>query len=232
MHPRSDPLLGGGQEVGSINVTTLTFTRMRDILMHPSLKTMSVVLLQEVRLASTKPPWLIRLCAKHGWGIAVAEHTLLDATGKRLAPGGTAVIWRREVGRVTVLRNKELGHSVIGLMTANSLYVSAYGPQRGDAKWFEDLLDWIQSFGRDAVLAGDLNWKKHYEKILSPGWLEGQLGEPTTTAGTHPSRCLAWGPSEPKAPVQPKVDFVAGIPHHGLVTYTCQTNEVRRQLQR
>ena len=128
-------------------------------------------------------------------------------------------MWRKTIGKVKVIRGKFLNHRGVAVKTSFTTVVSAYGPQKGDSLWLTKVLDWSQSLGEDVILLGDLNWYSRYRGLLGPAWHLAETGPPTTTAGTSPTRAIRWtaGPGEP--PVLKTVDFVHGVPPHGLCKY-------------
>ena len=74
-------MLGGGHsqadakqfKVATINVTALKAKRQEDILAHKELQDAEVLLVQEVRLHSSKPSWVRNIALKLGWRVLCSE---------------------------------------------------------------------------------------------------------------------------------------------------------------
>ena len=93
---------------------------------------------QKIRLRTSRPRWLTKLASEVGWGIACSEAPpLLKSDSVRQC--GLAILWRRTLGIVNVVRTSTLTHRAIAVKTAEVTYVSAYDPI-----WFDNY--WIEAF--------------------------------------------------------------------------------------
>ncbi|CAK0871571.1 unnamed protein product, partial [Prorocentrum cordatum] len=226
-----DQMAAEAVKVASINVTSLTRATAEAIFRHPQLESVTVMAWSGLRLAVQRPPWLIKLAAQFGWGVACSDPPPTDVRGST-TQGGTAILWRRSAGKITVYRSSSLGHRAVAIRTANAAYVSGYGPAQGDAAWLVRAMGWTQDLADTSVLFGDLNWKPGYCREACAGWQAATPCGPTTTAGSTPSRLLVWGGDPEHEPSHLSNTFVEGIPYHSLSIFTLTVEEQHRQLYR
>eukprot|EP00969_Alexandrium_andersonii_P363053 15461099-Alexandrium_andersonii.AAC.1 len=112
------------------------------------------------------------------------------AVGGRTSNGGTAVAWKRTLGRCCTLLDDRLAHRAITLKLDGFSCTSVYGPQRVDCQWLDATLEHAAGGNGKAILFGDFNWKQSYGDLL-PGDVVLHSTPPTTTKDTFPTRLLA-----------------------------------------
>ena len=242
MH-HSDPLLGGHAQafvnVASVNLTVATKARAEVILRSKALESAQIMSWQELRLGTAKPPWLISLAREYGWGIACSDPPpKCNGQSAAIRQGGTAILWRRTVGKIHVVRapSQLHTHRAIAIKTQQAAFVAVYGPAQGSYDWFVKALSWSQSLHSEALVFGDLNWRPTYFKALTAGWTVAPSIKPTTTVGTHPTKCLLWSEGSSnlffeRSATTRQIDtvFLPGIPYHGLSSYSAQILVTERQ---
>ena len=215
-------------QVATINVTALTKARLKLILENIG-DDVGVVCLQEIRASEIRPRWILRTANEYGWATA-CSHPPPFCGGTHRKPtirqGGCAILWRRSVGRVTILRDQKLRDRMVGLRTSDCTIISMYGHQWFDRQWMTEALDSVKqtsSLGHPTYVCGDLNLKNAYNSLLTLGWKIDQApdGAPpvTTAASTSPTRALFWGSPNATGPVFMRSQLLPGIPHHCLVWY-------------
>eukprot|EP00959_Pyramimonas_sp_CCMP1952_P386121 8092535-Pyramimonas_sp.AAC.1 len=66
-----------------------------------------------------RPRWLINFCARRGWGAACSKP---PPPGARVATtqGGCAILWRRAMGKISVIRDDKLDHRMVGIRTTKA----------------------------------------------------------------------------------------------------------------
>ena len=206
-----------------MSVTALTADRLRTVLQACDRLQVDVLALQETRHHDPKLGWARGFGARMGWLSAFSEAPARMASGAT-CPGGTAVYWRRSLGKATAYRGPT--HRSLVVKWPTFAVASAYGPQVVDLEWFDGLMQWPRAFQCPTFALGDFNWKNAYETYIHyPCVLIDQT--PTTSVGTRPTRMIA-------APGTECVDviFPPGIPHHGLITYAADVEVPPRQLTR
>ena len=209
--------------MATVNVTALTADRLRTVLQACERLQVDVLALQETRHHDPKLGWARGLGARMGWHSAFSEAPARMASGAT-GPGGTAVYWRRSLGKATAYRGPT--HRSLVVKWPTFAVASAYGPQVAELDWFDGLMQWLRTFQCPTYALGDFNWKNAYENYIHyPCVLIEQPA--TTSVGTRPTRMIA-------APGTKCVDviFPPGIPHHGLITYAADVEVPPRQLTR
>ena len=110
----------------AINETVINKARAKASFSLPEVVRATMMAWQENRLGTSCPRWLIGLARQYGWGVACFQLPPADTRG-RLANGGTAILWKLDVGKVKVVRSTELGHRVVAVKTGIATFVSCYG---------------------------------------------------------------------------------------------------------
>ena len=82
----------------SVNVTLFTRARLRSVLRLASEHQAGVLALQETRHPDNGFRWAGAIAATEGWWVQWSLDTSIDRRGVR-RQGGTALLWRRELGR-------------------------------------------------------------------------------------------------------------------------------------
>ena len=210
----------------SINCTVLTRARLEAILSHACSEDAACILLQETRHHATVVPWASGLAAKQGWCIHFSEPPPLDGM-KRRCHGGTAVLWRRnsDLGKaapVAVEGSHNMRHRLAAVSFKNFVITSVYGPAHGaNTAWFAGLFPFCTRLGKsNSFLIGDFNYKPCYDPFVPNSWTANEP-EPTTQAGSAPSRALATNAIAQMCAVP-----LPGIPHHFAVTYSANIPDV------
>ena len=220
--------------VCSVNVTALTRARLEAVLKTHAVSSAQFIVLQETRHANLKPKWAEKLAEAYGFGIAFSkppDRGHIGRGGWGIMHGGTAVAWRRGVGRVSIHRAEN--HRGVAVKTRVVTVASAYGPAQGpDIAWFDSSQAWLNQVagieGNIIIWAGDFSWKKAYETLTAGDWCAAPAMVTTTTAGTHPSRCLTRGTT---AECTDAV-AVASVSYHKLLTYEVKTEIDVKQMKR
>lgn len=212
----------------SINVTNATKAKAIAILEHPEAQDADAIALQEIRLDVIKPAWLIGLTQKMGWGVACSSPPPRNTVGTT-RQGGTAILWKRSLGRVTIARGP--CHRSIAAKFANVCFFSIYGhAQKYDAKWCDDFVDWqrVVAAGVPSVMIGDWNWKPQYMRHFNDSANLAEANKATTSADSKPTRCVVEFGSATELSASP----VEGIKQHYLVAYSVDLKVPTRQLTR
>ncbi|CAK0879153.1 unnamed protein product, partial [Prorocentrum cordatum] len=122
-------------QVATLNVTALRKDRSGTILGHQALKHVDVLLLQEVRLASSTPGWVISTALRYGWRAACSTPPNRNAKGV-LMQGGAAIFWKPSLGQAAVRRGS---HRYVAIRVACGTFVSAHGPAScASVPWMEE----------------------------------------------------------------------------------------------
>lgn len=162
--------------------------------------------MQETRHSGDRVAWATRCAADRGWRIRFSTPPQ--------GHGGTAIAWRRALGRSSADDPPAAGHRSVTQRWAGLTVTSAYGPASGtDVAWFTAVTDPVARAADAACVLGDLNWKRPYDdhaRVLTTA-----SPQPTTAAGTSPTRMLANRPTRHVTTVP-----LPGIPFHHLVVYS------------
>ena len=168
---------GPSLRVLTLNVTVLTIARLNAVLGKAAEEQADVVTLQETKHPRHGFRWATTILAEAGWKIQWSDPPGSTVTGGRRAAGGTAILWRRELGRgdaIKSLARTELQHRSCGRAWGALQIWSAYGdPNRPDLEWFGALLASAQTGIAQqhvAILIGDFNWKTAYDRSLCAQW--------------------------------------------------------------
>jgi hypothetical protein len=198
----------------SVNVTALTKARLLEIVREGACRLVDVILLQETRHGNTGMQWAEKAIRKYGWCIAFSDSSLCEG---RLVPGGTAIVWRIELGKSTALHQD--GHRAVGRVFRDFAVNSVYGPagNAADDEWMAQIVRNTEASGKDNVFAGgDYNWKPSYTDVLPADWIS-PATPPTVISGlAAPTRLCGRGARAEVNEAFP----VTGVPHHKAVIYT------------
>ena len=157
----------------TLNVTVLTMSRLYAVLGKAAEEHAGVVNLQETKHPRHGFRWATKILTEAGWKIQWSDPPGSTATVGRRAAGGTAILWRRELGRGDAI--KSLASSVSqhrsggGAWGALQIWSANGDPNRPDLQWFGALLASAQNSiaqQHAAVLIGGFNWKPAYDKSL------------------------------------------------------------------
>ena len=172
-------------------------------------------MLQETRHHDANVFWARSLAARLGWLSTFSAVPPKNSAGF-IGCGGTAILWRRGLGRATVCRSAPLdSHRCIAIRWAGFAVASVYGPQIAAVEWVDTLWQCLAGFGCPVYAGGDYNWKAPYARALPSQACA--VNQPSTTIdGTTPVRLIAFDNAECKCE---DVLFLPGIPRHGLVTW-------------
>jgi hypothetical protein len=200
-----------------MNVTQLTADRLRTVLDHALAHAVDVVALQETRHHDPPLPWAQNIAKGYQWNIRFSTPSPPDRLG-RTTQGGTAILWRRTLGRCSPGENAS-GHAHQLQRTTTMHWphfslTSAYGPAyRPDKDWLHNALEPHHDRPTHQVFLGDLNWAPAYQSVVPKGWhTTSDAG--TTVANTAPTLCFATTPVHLHAVIP-----APGIPHHFMVVY-------------
>ena len=203
--------------VATVNVTQLTADRLHTIMRHASAEQVDVVALQETRHHGTPLPWANKIAKEFGWNATFSNPPPTDRLG-RVVQGGTAVLWRRTLGRCSPKRTA--GHTLDephrqATMGWSTFSVSSvYGPSRTPSPdWFRAAFQAHHCREKPQIVVGDFNWATVYEHIAPRDWHMADAVA-TTVAETAISRCFATTPVRVHS-----VTSLPGIPHHRCVVY-------------
>jgi exonuclease III len=107
-----------------------------------------VIVIQELRASTDKPRWLLKLARSSGYGVVCSHPTDKKSTrGQR--EGGTAILWKRTLGRTTTFKGTD--DRLVGIRLKNCTIVNGYGPGsdrardnegRQSLEWFKHALQW------------------------------------------------------------------------------------------
>eukprot|EP00972_Heterocapsa_arctica_P037257 5483569-Heterocapsa_arctica.AAC.1 len=89
--------------MATVNVTVLTADRLKTVLQACDRLQVDVLAFQETRHHDPQLGWARGLGARMGWLSAFSEAPGRMASGAT-APGGTAIFWRRSLGKATTYR--------------------------------------------------------------------------------------------------------------------------------
>jgi hypothetical protein len=205
-------------KVLSINVTALTKRRLLDVLAEAEAEDVSVIALQETRHPQEGFPFVGPLLAKHHcrWRVQWSEGTPADEHGRR-GCGGTALLWRDEMGRGRPLDTKSHRTCIRSWNAVN--IASAYGDvQRADVDWFTNLLGTMEGLRpQQRIAVGDFNWKRCYGDLLGNDWVQAEVVVTHKAGRTSPTRCVVQGEGEVAFC---KTINVPGVPTHLAVVYS------------
>ena len=140
--------------------------------------------------------WAARIAEQHGYNWQWSQAPPLNSAGKR-RQGGTAIAWRRELGRGTKIDGND--HRATARAVANVVVMSVYGPaQAPDLQWLQKQIDLARHADKQyAILVGDYNWKRIYNGVLSPEVRPGPVVISTKEAKATPTRCLVLSKDAP-----------------------------------
>ena len=181
--------------IGTINTTVLTKTRMQALFESKDVEEMQILALQETRLRSSTPSWLVKIAREHGWGVACSEPPPPQVVTGAITNGGTAILWRRSLGKISVHRSAALGHRIIGIKSALCAYVSVYGYAQSNASFLAEAVEWSRMLGQQVIVIGDFNWRSAYSQVLQEDCQLVDMSGGTTTCGTTPTRCITRMPT-------------------------------------
>ena len=92
---------GPSFKVLAINVTVLTRERLHEVLIQAGDDQAAVIALQETRHPANGFRWAAKVTSDAGWRIQWSAPPNPNRAGTQLGAGGTALLWRRELGRGT-----------------------------------------------------------------------------------------------------------------------------------
>ena len=206
--------------VATINVTALTKARLNDVLDMADTSGVMVVALQETRHHDDQVLWAKRVAADRHWNMAFSSPPPI--TGGVTRQGGTAILWRKGLGRAAPTPPTSTStHRAVSVQWQSCLITSAYGPvDVASPAWLGQLQDDGVVANRHAVIMGDLNWKPPYKPLIQHPWTMAEVSA-TTSKGTTPTRCLATNP-----PRFVSYTPIVGIDHHGFVVYAITATDL------
>ena len=114
----------------AINVTVLTRMRLIAVMQQAKSDGVAVVAMQETRHPKNGFRWAAKVTSAAGWRIQWSDPPNLNKAGNQLSAGGTALMWRRELGRSTACTfdaPQELLHRACGRAWGETQIWSAYG---------------------------------------------------------------------------------------------------------
>ena len=206
----------------SINVTALTAVRLKAVLLLAKREDAHLILLQESRHPADGFAWAARMGIAKGWKSQWSKPSPNDRLGRR-TPGGTAIFWRKELGRGTPVScdvTPSSAHRACGRSWKNFDVWSVYGnAEKSDSAWLSSLLQSGQRGPRSAkpcVMAGDYNWRNVYDKLIVDDWAVSERIGTVKKGNAAPTRCLS---KFSEVPIGSTCD-IPGIPHHQAVCYT------------
>ena len=191
--------------VVSVNVTLLTKDRLFEILNFANRNHACIIALQETKHPDGGFPFANRLLALHGWSVQWSESPC-----KTSFYGGTALIWRKAIGRGKPVRSDD--HRICARTWPHVRVASIYGPaSAANLPWFSKVLEHFSVESTPTFLVGDFNWKTTYEQLLGLDWKV-----------TEHVPCVIGSPAAPTRVVhnsqelhRPRlVEALPGIPHH------------------
>lgn len=200
----------------SANCTVLTKGRLNAILEFAKSCNADFIALQETKHPPNGFPFANRSAKEFGWSIVWSVSPPLMNTGAR-HPGGTALLWRKYLGRGTAWPNTD--HRVCARSWANVTIASIYGPADGaNLPWFVHTISAFEHLEQAVFLVGDYNWKNCYEKALTHQWaftqhiptVEGTNAAPTRAIYRHLPTSVNLIHNSP----------LAGIPHHNITAWS------------
>ena len=177
-------------KIAAINVTALTRARLTATLNMAENQGALIIAISESKHYELKPRWILSVAAASGWGILCSEPPPRDENGRHKY-GGTMILWKRTLGRVSMHRSKD--HSRVALETKHQVIAVGYGPaRRPDIGWIEDSFGWCDGLEptKSRVFLGDLNWRKSYDQSIIGTWKMTPASIPATNDDTSPTRCL------------------------------------------
>ncbi|CAK0905280.1 unnamed protein product [Prorocentrum cordatum] len=175
---------------------------------------------QPMESDTTPDPMQLQARTINVTSLAKARRTTILSSRDAMAAG---IVCLQEI------RQRELRprHGMVGIRAARATVLSTYGPAELDRDWFHRSFTFFRTLGHlghPIFIAGDLNWRPTYAGVIGHGWRLDTAadGSPstTTTVNTCPTRALFWGSPDARPPLHTNTTLLAGIPHHGLVSYT------------
>ena len=194
--------------------------RLEDILAHKELQDTEVLLVQEVRLHSSKRSWVRNIALKLGRRVLCSEPPEEFGNGM-VKRGGTAIFWQPSLGQVRTIRSSS--HSYVAIRSNLGTFGSGYGPSGvASGHWIEEAMDWIEEVAKDSTtgwaFGGDLNWRRSYADHLTEHQQLCEMIKPTSIVETQSSRLVTRSFKAEHLDSIP----ILGVPHHCLVTFNIE----------
>ena len=211
-------------KVMTVNFTALNKAKLEDILDLAEKEDVSVIAAQETKHPADGHGWVGALLAKRScrWRI---QWSLPPPKEDRNGYGGTALLWRDELGRgkpVASASHRECVRN-FGTLTISSCYGDA---SRADPSWFAQALTLLEMQKAKArVAVGDFNWRRAYDHLVTDDWKQLENIVTTKAGNTSPTRCLTQGLTDCRVD---GVHNVPGIKTHLVVVYVLSVSRPAR----
>ena len=233
----ADPLRGGEiapqqQQIAqlnnlTVNVTQLTKARLETVLQQADEWASNILCLQETRHAEGGYAWAARAARTQGWYTQWSEAPPLDRLGRR-QPGGTAIMWRKEMGKGTKIETTS--HRACVRVWEQCALASVYGDaNKADMHWALEVTRQVEEQTQAVkMVIGDWNWRPCYISLFAEGWRTAPAVASTLSGPAAPTRCIFMGGSQDDE-VDVKVAPLPGVPHHCALGYNIPCSSLGRK---
>jgi hypothetical protein len=203
----------------SVNVTSLTAVRMRQVLQLAARAHADIISLQETSHGPC-PDWAVRLARARGYGAVFSPPPPFSAANRRV--GGTALLWNLTLGSGDAFA-LDGEHRCVGRRFGLTTVVAVYGHQRHEGRdkcqgLFRRLYGQLAQQGAaKAIVVGDMNYNSYVEAGTPQAYDFVHTPRPTFRgASSSPTRaaCLGWDGSQ-FAEVA-----LAAVPSHYAVVFS------------